>query len=235
MQATIGTATVLDKEPSKATKGRRMSKITRMKTPKAAAMKTVKKTVAAKAAPTKKPAAKKSAKTSAKPAKTAAAKPPTTAASFALNEGDRAPAFTLPRDGGDSVSLSNLTGKKCVLFFYPRADTPGCTLEAIAFTRLKPDFEACDTEVIGVSADPLAAQNKFRDKHKLATPLLSDETQTMLKAYGGWGKKSMYGKVFEGVLRTTFLIDRDGKIANIWRNVKVDGHAEHVLEAARAL
>ena len=153
----------------------------------------------------------------------------------AISEGDKAPAFTLPRDGGGEVSLASFKGRKLVLFFYPRADTPGCTLEAVAFTRLKPDFDACDTEVMGVSADPLKAQDKFRDKHSLATPLLSDETQTMLKAYGAWGEKSMYGKIFEGVLRTTVLIDATGRIAAIWRNVKVDGHADAVLEAARKL
>ena len=208
-----------------------MSKITRKKTSKNVATKTA----ATKAASTKKPTAKKATTTSSKPVTTAAAKPPAKTAGVVLNEGDHAPAFTLARDGGESVSLSSLTGKKLVLFFYPRADTPGCTREAIAFTALKPDFETCGTEVIGVSADPLTAQNKFRDKYKLATPLLSDEAQTMLKAYGVWGEKSMYGKVFEGVLRTTFLIDKDGRIATIWRNVKVDGHAETVLDAARAL
>ena len=169
------------------------------------------------------------------PAKKAATKSLAKPTSFAINEGELAPAFTLPRDGGGEVSLADFNGRKTVIFFYPRADTPGCTLEAIAFTRLKPDFAACDTEIIGVSADPLTAQNKFRDKHKLATALLSDETQTMLKAYGAWGEKSMYGKTFEGVLRTTVLIDKAGRIATIWRAVKVDGHAEAVLEAARQL
>ena len=200
-----------------------MSKITRKKTVK---------TPVAKAVPA---APKKAAKTASKPAKAAATKAPATADTFAIKVGDKAPAFKLPRDGGGEVSLASLKGKKLVLFFYPRADTPGCTLEAVAFTRLKPDFAACDTDVIGVSADPLKAQDKFRDKHALATPLLSDETQTMLKAYGAWGEKSMYGKVFEGVLRTTVLIDIAGKIATIWRNVKVDGHAEAVLDAARRL
>ena len=200
-----------------------MSKITRKKTVK---------TPVAKAVPA---APKKAVKTASKPAKAAATKAPATADTFAIKVGDKAPAFKLPRDGGGEVSLASLKGKKLVLFFYPRADTPGCTLEAVAFTRLKSDFAACDTDVIGVSADPLKAQDKFRDKHALTTPLLSDETQTMLKAYGAWGEKSMYGKVFEGVLRTTVLIDIAGKITTIWRNVKVDGHAEAVLDAARRL
>ena len=122
-----------------------------------------------------------------------------------------------------------------MLFFYPRADTPGCTREAIDFTRFKPDFDEADTAVIGMSADPVKAQTVFRDKHKLAVPLLADETQTALAAYGVWGEKSMYGKTFMGVVRTTVLIGQDGRIARIWRNVKVDGHAEEVLAAARAL
>ena len=146
-----------------------------------------------------------------------------------------AASFTLPRDGGASVSLADYAGRKLVIFFYPRANTPGCTKEAIDFTRLSREFEAADTAVLGVSADPLKAQEKFRDKHELTVPLLSDETQDMLRAYGAWGEKSMYGKVFEGVLRTTVLIGRDGRIAKIWRAVKVDGHAEKVLEEARRI
>jgi len=131
--------------------------------------------------------------------------------------------------------LSSFAGRKLVIFFYPRADTPGCTLEAMDFSRLATAFESSRTAVLGVSADSLKAQESFRDKHKLAVPLMSDEKLTMLKDYGAWGKKSMYGKTFEGVLRTTVLIDPLGKIARIWRNVRVDGHAKEVLAAARSL
>jgi thioredoxin-dependent peroxiredoxin len=151
-----------------------------------------------------------------------------------LSEGAKAPAFQLPRDGGNSVSLADYPGRKLVIFFYPRADTPGCTKEAIDFTRLSSAFADSQTAVLGVSADPLTAQEAFRDKHRLSIPLVSDEKHEMLKAYGVWGEKSMYGKTFLGILRTTVLIGADGKIARIWRNVKVDGHADDVLVAAQA-
>jgi thioredoxin-dependent peroxiredoxin len=152
----------------------------------------------------------------------------------ALAEGARAPAFRLPRDGGDTVSLSDYSGRKLVLFFYPRADTPGCTKEAIDFTRLKSAFAESQTAILGVSADPLKAQEAFRDKHQLSVPLVSDETHQMLEAYGVWGEKSMYGRSFLGILRTTVLIGEDGRILRIWRNVKVDDHADEVLAAVRA-
>jgi thioredoxin-dependent peroxiredoxin len=152
----------------------------------------------------------------------------------ALSEGAKAPDFRLPRDGGGTVSLSEYSGKKLVLFFYPRADTPGCTREAIDFSRLANAFAESKTAVLGVSADPPKAQEAFRDKHQLVTPLVSDEQHKMLEAYGVWGEKSMYGKTFHGVLRTTFLIGANGRILKIWRNVKVDGHAEDVLAAVRA-
>ena len=150
-------------------------------------------------------------------------------------EGSRAPAFRLPRDGGETVALSDFAQKKLVLFFYPRADTPGCTREAIDFTRLSDSFADSGTAVLGVSADPVKAQEKFRDKHQLSVPLLSDERHDMLQAYGAWGEKSMYGKTFFGIVRTTVLIGAGGRIAKIWRNVKVDGHADEVLADARAL
>ncbi len=150
-------------------------------------------------------------------------------------EGQKAPSFRLPRDGGNLVTLSDYADKKLVLFFYPRADTPGCTREAIDFTRLNDAFAAVDTAVLGISADPLKAQEKFRDKHKLGIPLISDETHEMLEAYGAWGEKSMYGRSFLGILRTTVLIGSDGKVAKVWRNVRVDGHADEVLAAARSL
>ncbi len=157
------------------------------------------------------------------------------ASKTALVEGAKAPAFRLPRDGGGSVSLSDYSGERLVLFFYPRADTPGCTKEAIDFSRLASAFAQSRTAILGVSADSPKAQEAFRDKHGLTTPLVSDEKHEMLEAYGVWGEKSMYGRTFPGVLRTTVLIGADGRIARIWRQVKVDGHADEVLAAARAL
>jgi len=149
--------------------------------------------------------------------------------------GEKAPNFTLPRDGGSSVSLTDFKGRKLVLYFYPKADTPGCTQEAIAFNGLKRAFAKAETDIVGVSADPVKAQDKFRDKHDLTIPLASDESKKMLTAYGVWGEKSMYGRKFMGVRRTTFLVGCDGRIAQVWENVKVPGHAEAVLEAAKAL
>jgi peroxiredoxin Q/BCP len=140
----------------------------------------------------------------------------------------------LPRDGGSTVSLADFADRKLVLFFYPRADTPGCTREAIDFTRLASAFAENQTSVLGVSGDPPRAQEAFRNKHRLTVPLASDEKQEMLQAYGVWGEKSMYGKTFQGILRTTILIGTDGRIIRIWRNVRVDGHADEVLAAARA-
>jgi peroxiredoxin Q/BCP len=284
-------------DPLKATKGRRMSKKTRKKSPKALFKKASSKKASFKKPPSKK-AAPAVSKTSGKktvtetnltPARTSAKKPaeanvsatashkapskklktdapqnslPTAVAGTAtarprlenssakkqpdakaavtpgkalLIEGAKAPAFELPRDGGNSVSLPDYAGKNLVIFFYPRADTPGCTKEAIDFTRLSGAFADVETAVLGVSADPLRAQEAFRDKHQLSIPLVSDETHEMLEAYGVWGEKSMYGKIFLGIVRTTVLIGTDGKIARIWRNVKVDGHADEVLAAARAL
>ena len=150
-----------------------------------------------------------------------------------MAEGAKAPAFSLPRDGGSTVSLKDYAGRKLVLFFYPRADTPGCTKEAIDFTRLASAFADAQTAVLGVSADPLKAQESFRNKHQLSTPLASDEQHEMLESYCAWGEKSMYGKIFHGVLRTTVLIGDNGRILRIWRNVKVDGHADEVLVAAQ--
>jgi peroxiredoxin Q/BCP len=187
---------------------------------------TVAKTAVAKTAPKRAPLPK--------PTK-ALNETPAVAAPAVAVEGALAPAFTLPRDGGASVALSDYAGKKLVIFFYPRASTPGCTREAIDFTRLTPDFSAAQAAILGVSADPLKAQESFRDKHDLTVPLLSDETHAMLESYGAWGEKSMYGKSFQGVFRTTVLIGKDGKVARIWRNVKVDGHAEEVLEATRQI
>jgi thioredoxin-dependent peroxiredoxin len=283
-------------DPPKATKGRRMSKKTRKKSPKTATGKAARagsgtsvKTAATKAPkaspaksgkkavkkavkPVAKPASKVSAKApskplkapgriaaaprstaaakaaTAKPAAAPASKPPSNqqtkplqeqtgapaAGKSGLVEGAKAPAFRLPRDGGETVALSDFAGKKLVLFFYPRADTPGCTKEAIDFTRLAGAFAEHQTAVLGVSADPQKAQEAFRDKHQLATPLVSDEAHGMLEAYGVWGEKSMYGRTFQGIIRTTVLIGADGRIKRIWRNVKVDGHADEVLAAVAA-
>jgi len=149
--------------------------------------------------------------------------------------GEKAPSFTLPRDGGGNLSLADFKGRKLVLYFYPKADTPGCTQEAIAFNGLKRAFAKAETDIVGVSADPVKAQDKFRDKHDLTIALASDESKKMLTAYGVWGEKSMYGRKFMGVRRTTFLVGRDGRVAQVWENVKVPGHAEAVLEAAKAL
>ena len=149
--------------------------------------------------------------------------------------GEKAPSFTLPRDGGGNLSLADFKGRKLVLYFYPKADTPGCTQEAIAFNALKRAFAKAETDIVGVSADPVKAQDKFRDKHDLTIALASDESKKMLTAYGVWGEKSMYGRKFMGVRRTTVLIGPDGRIAQVWENVKVPGHAEAVLEAAKAL
>jgi len=175
-----------------------------------------------------------SAKASA--AKASSAKSPAAKAAPALlQEGAPAPAFTLPRDGGAQVALADFAGRKLVLFFYPRANTPGCTREAMDFSRLRPAFAACGTDVLGLSADTVKAQDSFRDKHKLSIPLASDEQKATLEAYGAWGEKSLYGRKFLGVIRTTVLVDARGRVARIWRNVKVDGHADAVLAAARQL
>src|SRR5258706_3171561 len=152
-----------------------------------------------------------------------------------LSAGMPAPDFTLPRDGGGHVSLKEFSGRKAVLYFYPKADTPGCTKEAMNFNALRSAFAEANTVILGISADPVKAQDKFRDKYSLAFPLVSDETHRMLEAYGVWGEKSMYGKTFMGVERVTYLIDAAGKIARVWPKVKVEGHAEEVLESAKSL
>jgi peroxiredoxin Q/BCP len=152
-----------------------------------------------------------------------------------LASGAKAPAFTLPRDGGETISLADFAGRKLVLYFYPHADTPGCTKEAMDFSRLKAAFAKAETDVLGVSADPVPDQDKFKGKHKLSIALASDETHRMLEAYGVWQEKSMYGRKFMGVVRATFLIGRDQRVARIWPKVSVAGHAEEVLAAAKAL
>ena len=148
---------------------------------------------------------------------------------------DMAPDFTLPRDGGGEVTLSALRPAPVVLFFYPNDDTSGCTKEAIAFTGLAGAFETAGTKVFGISKDTVAKHDKFRDKHELGIPLLSDADADVCEKYGVWKEKSMYGKKYMGIERTTVLIDADGKIARIWPKVKVPGHAEEVLEAVQGL
>jgi peroxiredoxin Q/BCP len=228
-------ATKTSRTPAPKSAGKSAKKPTKANTSSTASHKATSKKLKATAPPKSTPAAETGKATTTTPptekAKTATA--PGKAAIFA--EGVKAPAFQLPRDGGTSVSLADYSGQKLVIFFYPRADTPGCTKEAIDFTRLSGAFADSQTAVLGVSADPLKAQETFRDKHQLSIPLVSDEQHKMLEAYGVWGEKSMYGKTFLGILRTTVLIDAKGKVAKIWRNVKVDGHADEVLAAARAL
>ena len=152
-----------------------------------------------------------------------------------LAPGGKAPDFSLPRDGGGTVSLKDFAGKALVLFFYPRADTSGCTREAIDFTRHKGAFARAGAEIVGVSADPVKAQDKFKAKHKLDVALASDETHRMLEAYGVWQEKTLYGRKFLGIVRTTFLIGPDRRIIRVWPRVAVDGHAEEVLAAVKAL
>ncbi|MHC5307178.1 thioredoxin-dependent thiol peroxidase [Bartonella sp. LJL80] len=150
-------------------------------------------------------------------------------------KGDVAPDFDLPRDGGNQIRLSQLRGKPVVLYFYPKDDTSGCTVEAVDFTRLKPEFDKIGVTIIGMSPDKPAKHDKFKAKHDLDVVLVSDEQKQTLEAYGVWVEKSMYGKKYMGVERSTFLIDADGKIADAWRKVSVPGHAEAVLKAASSL
>ncbi len=150
-------------------------------------------------------------------------------------EGAVAPAFDLPGAGGAPVSLASFAGKKVVLYFYPKDDTSGCTKEAIEFNALRDKFAKLKTVLIGMSPDSVKSHDKFREKYELAFPLASDEAKETLSAYGVWVEKSMYGRKYMGVERATFLIGADGKVAKIWRKVKVPGHAEEVLAAAAAL
>jgi len=149
--------------------------------------------------------------------------------------GAKAPAFTLPRDGGGSVSLADFKGRKLVLYFYPKADTPGCTNEALDFSALKAEFDAIGVPVIGVSKDAPAKLAKFAQKHGLAITLASDGDGSACEAFGTWIEKKLYGRAYMGIARATFLFDAAGKAARVWPAVKVKGHAAEVLEAARAL
>lgn len=152
-----------------------------------------------------------------------------------LAVGDSAPDFTLPGAGGETIALSAAKGSKVVLYFYPKDDTSGCTLEAQGFNAQSEAFAAAGAVVIGVSPDSVKSHDKFRAKHGLSVPLASDEAKTMLQEYGVWVEKSMYGRKYMGVERTTLLIDREGRIARVWAKVSVPGHVEEVLAAAQAL
>jgi thioredoxin-dependent peroxiredoxin len=152
-----------------------------------------------------------------------------------LAEGDPAPDFELPTDGGGRARLADLKGKPAVIYFYPKDDTSGCTAEAIAFNALRAKFAAAGTAVIGVSPDSAASHDKFKRKHELKIALAADPERSAIEAYGVWKEKSMYGRKYFGVERSTFLMDRTGRIAKIWRKVKVPGHAEEVLAAAKGL
>lgn len=152
-----------------------------------------------------------------------------------LDAGELAPDFTLPRDGGTTLSLSALRPAKVVLFFYPKDDTPGCTVEASEFTARIDAFTEAGAVVVGTSKDSVESHDKFIAKHDLAVPLVSDEHGSVCESYETWVEKRMYGKIFMGIERTTFLIDPTGRIARVWRKVKVPGHVDEVLEAVRAL
>ncbi|MEM7318803.1 MAG: peroxiredoxin, partial [Pseudomonadota bacterium] len=145
------------------------------------------------------------------------------------------PDFTLPRDGGGQISLSDLRGTTVVLFFYPRDDTPGCTRESIGFSENMQAFAQAGAQVFGISRDTVTKHDKFVAKHGLTVPLLSDEDTAICQAYGVWVEKNMYGRKSMGIERSTFLIDANGQIARIWRKVKVPGHVEDVLDAVRSL
>ncbi|MGJ3265013.1 MAG: peroxiredoxin [Salinarimonas sp.] len=154
---------------------------------------------------------------------------------MALVIGEPAPDFTLAADGGRTVSLADLKGKTVVLYFYPKDDTSGCTKEAQAFNGMRDAFDAAGAVVVGVSPDSVKSHDKFKAKYELGFDLLSDEEKGTLEAYGVWVEKSMYGKKYMGVERTTVLIDGDGKVVEVWPKVKVPGHAEEVLAAVQAL
>ncbi|OWY12618.1 peroxiredoxin [Thioclava sp. NG1] len=165
-----------------------------------------------------------------------------------IETGEKAPDFTLPATGGKSfetlgnpiteegnLTLSAFAGRPVVLYFYPKDNTPGCTTEALDFTRLAPDFAAAGAVVVGISKDSLKKHENFCAKHDLGIYLASDDDAETCEAYGVWAEKSMYGKTFWGIVRATFLIDADGKVAKVWPKVKVKGHAEEVLGAVREL
>ena len=152
-----------------------------------------------------------------------------------IGEGDPAPSFDLHADGGVRVGSEALSGRAYVLYFYPKDDTPGCTKEAIGFTEAYPEFQRLGVEVVGISKDSVSSHEKFKQKHGLCFPLASDEAGSVVEAFGTWVEKSMYGKRYMGIDRATFLVGSDGRVAKVWRGVKVPGHVEEVLAAARGL
>jgi peroxiredoxin Q/BCP len=154
---------------------------------------------------------------------------------MSVETGEPVPDFTLPRDGGGQLGPADFKGKKLVLYFYPKDDTSGCTTEALAFTAKLAEFEAADTAVLGISKDSVKSHDKFREKHALGIPLLSDESGEVVEQFGAWVEKSMYGKKYMGIDRSTFLIDGAGVIQRVWRKVKVPGHVDEVLAAAKEL
>ena len=153
---------------------------------------------------------------------------------MSLEVGDKAPDFTLPTDGGGKVSLSKLKGKKVVLYFYPKDDTSGCTAEACGFRDIFPNFRKLDATVIGISRDSVASHDKFKKKYELPFMLASDEEGKVCEKYGVWVQKTLYGRKYMGIERSTFLINEKGVIENVWRKVKVAGHVDEVLAAAKA-
>lgn len=154
---------------------------------------------------------------------------------MSVDVGTTAPDFTMPTDGGGSVTLSALRGKPVVLYFYPKDDTSGCTSEACGFRDQLPDFSAVDAVVIGVSKDSVASHDKFKAKYELPFALAADVDGGVSDAYGVWVEKSMYGRKYMGLERATYLIDKDGVVRNVWRKVKVTGHVAAVLKAVQAL
>lgn len=154
---------------------------------------------------------------------------------MAVNEGDKIPEFSLPIDGGGTLSSADLGGKNVVVYFYPKDDTPGCTTEAQAFRDAIKDFEDANTVIVGVSKDTVAKHDKFKAKHSLPFNLISDEESDLCEQFGVWVEKNMYGRKYMGIERATFLIDGTGTVRTVWRKVKVKGHADAVLEAVRGL
>jgi len=152
-----------------------------------------------------------------------------------LEIGDSVPDFTLPADDGSNVTPADFRGRKLVIYFYPKDNTPGCTKEAIGFTELMQAFAEADTEILGISKDSIQKHRNFRSKHDLAIRLASDAESDVCERFGVWQEKRLYGRSFMGIVRATFLVDRDGRLARLWPKVKVKGHAEEVLAAAREL
>ena len=152
-----------------------------------------------------------------------------------LSEGDKAPAFKLRDQNGDEVKLSDLRGQTVVVYFYPRADTPGCTTQACGIRDLSEEYAAAGAKVVGISPDEVEDIAKFAGKYDLGFTLLADPDHAVAEKYGAWGEKSLYGRKFMGIIRSTFLIDGSGKVAHVWPKVKVDGHVDQVLEAIREM